>query len=266
VSYVTATQIRDAYDRLADTEKFSDSALHDLVTEFEGIASHYRGVAFGTRTEVETTIFRVATTMLRLRWRNVRSVTSVVVTTPAVAGTVETIVSTEYTHDAELGVLSYPGGFASAAKGVITYTHGLGYRVLVDGVSTSGSATITSASGAFTVSDVGVPISGVGIPGGARIVALNSATSIDISAVATASGTGLTVSIVDPALARACREYVRASALANQSGVSRDVISQSVEGVSTRFSTPDVDAGRPTGYVDVDRLLSSLTDYRVPFA
>lgn len=60
-------------------------------------------------------------------------------------------------------------------------------------------------------------------------------------------------------------DYVRARALQGGSGVPRDAISQSVEGMTTRFSTPDKNAGRPTGYLDVDRLLNSLPDYRIPF-
>lgn len=67
-----------------------------------------------------------------------------------------------------------------------------------------------------------------------------------------------------PALQRACREYVRAVLLRETSGVDRDVISQSFEGMVTRYSTPDASAGRPTGYVEIDRLLNSLPDHRVP--
>ena len=44
------------------------------------------------------------------------------------------------------------------------------------------------------------------------------------------------------------------------------VIGQSFEGTYTRFSTPDWNAGRPTGYLEVDRLLNSLPDYRFGFA
>lgn len=65
-----------------------------------------------------------------------------------------------------------------------------------------------------------------------------------------------------PIVLRACRQYVRACALSDTSGVPRDVIGQSIEGVYTRYSTPDKAAGRPTGWLEVDRLLNSLPDYR----
>lgn len=66
-------------------------------------------------------------------------------------------------------------------------------------------------------------------------------------------------------LRRACREYVRSSLLRAQSGMSRDVISQSMgDGTMTRYSTPDWSARRPTGWLDVDRLLNSLPAERVP--
>lgn len=66
-------------------------------------------------------------------------------------------------------------------------------------------------------------------------------------------------------LLEACLEYVRSRAMQGRAGTPRDAISQSVEGLTTRFSTPDKAAGRPTGYLDVDRLLNSLPDFRAPF-
>lgn len=62
----------------------------------------------------------------------------------------------------------------------------------------------------------------------------------------------------------ACAEYV-VSVVRNRSvGTSRDVIAQSFDGGVTRYSTPDWRAGRPTGYLEVDRLLNSMPDYRIP--
>jgi hypothetical protein len=57
---------------------------------------------------------------------------------------------------------------------------------------------------------------------------------------------------------RACVQYVRATALRDQSDSGRDVIAQAFDGGTTRFSTPDWDAGRPTGYIEVDRILNSF--------
>lgn len=62
----------------------------------------------------------------------------------------------------------------------------------------------------------------------------------------------------------ACAEYVVSVLRGRSSGTSRDVIAQTFDGGMTRYSTPDWGAGRPTGYLEVDRLLNSLPDYRVP--
>lgn len=65
---------------------------------------------------------------------------------------------------------------------------------------------------------------------------------------------------------RACAEYVSAVLRADRSGTSRDVIAQSFDGGVTRYSTPNWGAGRPTGFLEVDRLLNSMPDYRLPGA
>jgi hypothetical protein len=65
-------------------------------------------------------------------------------------------------------------------------------------------------------------------------------------------------------LLRACAEYCRSVAFADRSGQSRDVIAQSFDGSMTRYSTPDWNRGRPTGFLEVDRLLNSLDDYKAP--
>jgi hypothetical protein len=62
-----------------------------------------------------------------------------------------------------------------------------------DGATTSGSPTVTSATGAFTSADVGRPISGAGVPAGATIITINSGTSVAISANATATATGVSL-------------------------------------------------------------------------
>lgn len=62
----------------------------------------------------------------------------------------------------------------------------------------------------------------------------------------------------------ACREYVRSVALQRSLNKTREVISTSVDGTFVRYSTPDWDAGRPTGFMEVDRLLNSAPDHRIP--
>jgi hypothetical protein len=69
------------------------------------------------------------------------------------------------------------------------------YRLVTDGVTTSGSAAITSASAAFNASDVGNPISGTGIPAGATILSVQSATAATLSANASASGTSISFTL-----------------------------------------------------------------------
>lgn len=70
--------------------------------------------------------------------------------------------------------------------------------ILTDGVTTSGSAAVTSATGTFSAVDVNKPISGPGIPAGTRILSVTSATAITLTANATATGTGVTLSIARP--------------------------------------------------------------------
>lgn len=69
---------------------------------------------------------------------------------------------------------------------------------------------------------------------------------------------------VPETLRRACVEYVRSVVLPEQSGLTRDVIATSSDGFVTRYSTPSWGDGRPTGWIEVDRLLNQLPDYRTP--
>lgn len=65
------------------------------------------------------------------------------------------------------------------------------FRTVADGVTTSGSPTITSATAAFSVDDIGKPISGTGIPAASTIIAVASTTSATLSANASATGTAI---------------------------------------------------------------------------
>lgn len=71
-------------------------------------------------------------------------------------------------------------------------------RTVTDGVTTESDATITSDTAAFTSDDIGKPISGTGIPSGATIASVNSATSAELSAAATATGDPVTFTIGVP--------------------------------------------------------------------
>jgi hypothetical protein len=68
-------------------------------------------------------------------------------------------------------------------------------RSVADGVTTNASATLTSATAAFTSVDVGNPITGPKIQSGTTISAVNSATSIAMSKPATGTASNQWVSI-----------------------------------------------------------------------
>lgn len=72
------------------------------------------------------------------------------------------------------------------------------YRAVTDGVTTNGSANITSATASWVFDDIGKPISGTGIPAGTTILSVTSSTAAVLSANASASGTGVTFTIGVP--------------------------------------------------------------------
>lgn len=64
-------------------------------------------------------------------------------------------------------------------------------------------------------------------------------------------------------LAAACDRWVERMVVADRSGTSRDVLSQAFEGGTTRYSTPDWDAGRPTGFLAVDEALNAARSHLI---
>jgi hypothetical protein len=79
--------------------------------------------------------------------------------------------------------------------GMLTYALPAAATVVTDGATTNADATVTSATAAFTSADVGAPISGTNIPANAYIASINSATSVEISANATGTGSGISLTI-----------------------------------------------------------------------
>lgn len=69
------------------------------------------------------------------------------------------------------------------------------YRGVTDGVTTNLSTAITSATAAWVYDDIGKPITGTGIPAGATIASIQSATAATLSVAATATGSSLTFGI-----------------------------------------------------------------------
>jgi hypothetical protein len=71
-----------------------------------------------------------------------------------------------------------------------------GRATSADGVTTSASPNISSASGAFAANDKGRGISGVGIPAGTRVLSVTDSTHVVLDKNASASGTGITFTLL----------------------------------------------------------------------
>lgn len=71
-------------------------------------------------------------------------------------------------------------------------------RSVSDGHTTSASPTFTSPTAAFTTADIGSTIAGTGIPAATTILSVQSATSVTMSANATATGATVATTITGP--------------------------------------------------------------------
>lgn len=89
---------------------------------------------------------------------------------------------------------SAEGAFATLGVDVLAKAE-YGHRTVSDAATTNASAVLTSATGAFTESDIGSPISGTGIPASTRILSVESSTSVTMTANATATAAGVSVTI-----------------------------------------------------------------------
>lgn len=83
-----------------------------------------------------------------------------------------------------------------------------GAREVTDGVTTDTDNTVTSASAAFTAADVGAAVVGAGIPDGTTIASVTNATTVELSDPATASATGVTITITHAAVFEFANEAV----------------------------------------------------------
>lgn len=108
----------------------------------------------------------------------------------------------------------------------------LAQRAVSDGVTTDTDATVTSATAAFVATDVGRPISGAGIPAGTRILSVTSGTEIEMTANATATATGVSITI--GAVAEGASAELSANASATATG-----------GVSAFIGGTDANTPRP---------------------
>lgn len=68
-------------------------------------------------------------------------------------------------------------------------------RTVADGATTNASAVVTSATATFGSSDVGLAITGAGIPASTTILSVDSTTQVTMSANATATATGVSITI-----------------------------------------------------------------------
>jgi hypothetical protein len=103
-------------------------------------------------------------------------------------------------------------------------------RTVTDGATTSGSSTITSATGAFTTADWGKLVTGTGIPANTTIVAIVSSTSVKLSANATATGASVSLTF-SPYLVPSARQVT--------DGVTVNA-SASLTSASAAFTTADL--------------------------
>lgn len=71
-------------------------------------------------------------------------------------------------------------------------------RSASDGATTNNSATLTSATANFTAADVGLVVTGAGIPLNTTILTLVSPTNVTLSANATSTATGVTITVLSP--------------------------------------------------------------------
>jgi hypothetical protein len=93
-----------------------------------------------------------------------------------------------------IGIRRTPLIVGSINKAVIDYG-ARGTRTVADGVTTSGSPILTSASAAFTSTDVGNPITGTNIQASTTISSVSNASTVTLSKNATAPGTGITFKV-----------------------------------------------------------------------
>lgn len=69
------------------------------------------------------------------------------------------------------------------------------HPMFLDGATTAASATLTSATAAFAAGDVGLAVTGPGIPAGTTIAAVTNATTATLSQAATATAAGIAFTV-----------------------------------------------------------------------
>lgn len=170
-------------------------------------------------------------------------------------------------------------------------------RTVANAVLNSTTA-FSSSTLNLTSADVGRLVIADGVPTGTTIASVTNSTTAVLSAAATKSATGVVLVVGDlleptsidnrtgrvvwpvagdltvavrhgqtptpVVLLDAATEYVNSVVKSRESGVSRNTLSIATDAGTTRYSTPDWSAGRFTGFLEVDRLINSAPDFRVP--
>ncbi len=152
-------------------------------------------------------------------------------------------------------------GIAERARGVAFTT-----RTATETVTLDGEQILhTKWPEIQSVTSVTVTLFGSTVTLNLSRIQVQSTGDIDLGAAFTGLATVIYVHGIDPApdpILDADAEYVRSRAISGKAGTIRDVIAQAFDGGTTRYSTPDWDAGRYTGLLDVDALINSVPDYR----
>lgn len=119
-AYLTPDDLRDLQPDLEDSNKYSDTLLTSLISEFEGVAESYVGCAYTTRTVTGETV-----ELDRDRWVNLAHVRVVTVSSLTITylGQTTTFTSTQYQVDKRGGAIDLLGHYTGTAT--VTYTHGI---------------------------------------------------------------------------------------------------------------------------------------------
>ena len=138
--------------------------------------------------------------------------------------------------------------------------------LFTDGVTTSSNTTLTSASAAFTTADVGRTISGSGIPGGTTIASVTNGTTVVLSAAATATATGVSITIGRPG---AFWRYVFPKAVLQPSDFTLENAARQVVFTGPMYENPGINNGPnndfPAGFLSTaGRVYSYFRDSALP--
>ena len=142
--------------------------------------------------------------------------------------------------------LKLPGDFAgdyivSNWNGSAWAYQKTGASSVVDAVLTEAETTITTATAAFTAADIGLAITGSGIPAAATIASVTSATEAALSAAATASATGVTITIAGRTPAYTVAPSYNTAAL--NAALVDGTIAQTVADSAARLALTEINVG-----------------------